>query len=279
MSSSNDQKNKMDRTSKMLPNQSGVAQRPILGRDSYFALSMRPLHILAFISPVVILYELGSLGVFGPVRDSLEAHQMLVRFFDLFGVVGLHLPAIAIVTMLLIQHVLSRDPLRLSLSVWIKMVAESAFLTGPLIVMVMILKPVGGGEMVIQVAQGAAGTDSSQASQVMLALGAGLYEEMLFRLVLITMIHFLVSDVLGFSETKGFLVALLLSAAAFAWHHDQIFLLDGSINVRMAVFYFVAGMYFGLLFLMRGLGIAVGVHLLYDLLVLVIVPSFEGQSG
>ena len=270
----------------MLPNQSGVAQRPILGRDSYFALSMRPLHILAFISPVVVLYELGSLGVFGPVRDSLEAHQMLVRFFDLFGVVGLHLPALAIVTMLLIQHVLSRDPLRLSLSVWIKMVAESAFLTGPLIVMVMILKPVGGGEMVMQVVESGSGVtgltgsaDPSQVSQVMLALGAGLYEEMLFRLVLITMIHFLVSDVLGFSETKGFLVALLLSAAAFAWHHDQIFRLDGSINVRMAVFYFVAGMYFGLLFLMRGLGIAVGVHLLYDLLVLVIVPSFESQSG
>ena len=127
----------------------------------------------------------------------------------------------------------------------------------------------------VEVVQGA----PSQMSQIMLALGAGLYEEMLFRLVLITMIHFLVSDVFGFSQTKGFLVGLIVSSVAFAWFHDQIFFLDGSINLRMAIFYFLAGLYFGLLFLMRGLGIAVGVHLFYDLLVLVVIPSFENQSG
>lgn len=261
----------------MLPNQSGVPQRSGLARDSYFSVSMRPLHVLAFVLPVVILYELGSLGVFGPVEDSLEAHQMLVRFFDLFGVVGLHLPALALVMMLLIQHVLSRDSARFSWSVWLKMFAESAFLTGPLIVLVMILKPISGGEMVIQAADVVTSVEPTRVSQAMLALGAGLYEEMLFRLVLITMIHFLVSDVFGFSETKGFLVGLIVSSIAFAWYHDQIFMLDGSLNLRMAIFYFMAGMYFGLLFLMRGLGIAVGVHLFYDLLVLVIIPSFESS--
>lgn len=258
----------------MLPNQSGV-QRSVLPRDSYFALSMRPLHVLAFVLPIVVLYELGSIGVFGPVDDSLEAHQMLVRFFDLFGVVGLHLPALALVTMLLIQHGLSKDPGRISWSVWLKMIAESAFLTGPLIVMVMILKPDGGGAMVIQASDVVINAEPSRVSQAMLALGAGLYEEMLFRLVLITMIHFLISDVFGFSETKGFLAGLLLSSIAFAWYHDQVFLLDGSLNIRMAIFYFMAGMYFGLLFLMRGLGIAVGVHLFYDLLALVVIPSFD----
>jgi len=240
--------------------------------------------MLVFLLPIVVFYELGTLGVFGPVRDSLEAHQMLVRFFDLFGVVGLHLPAIALVTMLLIQHVLSRDSFRISLGVWVKMVAESAFLTGPLIVMVMLLKPIGSGEMVLAQVSAQDGVVGgvgmgSQMNQIMLALGAGLYEEMLFRLVLITMIHFLVSDVLGFSETKGLLIGLILSSVAFAWHHDQIFFLDESISLRMAIFYFLAGMYFGLLFLMRGLGIAVGVHLFYDLLVLVVIPSFENRPG
>ncbi len=263
------------RTKKMLPNQLGVAQRPILGRGSYFALSMRPLHMLLFLLPIVILYELGTMGVFGPVRDSLEAHQMLVRFFDLFGVVGLHLPALALVTMLVIQHILSRDPFKLSITVWVKMVFESALLTLPLVVIVMILKPGGGTEMAIQAGVVGGSADPSHTSQMMLALGASLYEEMLFRLVLITMIHFLISDVFGFSETKGFVIGLILSSAAFAWHHDQMFLLDGSIDYRKGFFYFLAGMYFGLLFLMRGLGIAVGVHLFYDLLVLVILPSIE----
>jgi len=267
----------------MLPNQSGVAHRPLGGRGSYFVLSMRPLNILVFLLPIVLLYELGTMGLFGPVGNSLEAHRMLVRFFDLFGVVGLHLPALALVTMLLIQHVLSKDPLKLSLSVWIKMIGEAAFLTGPLIVMVMLLKPTGigelAGEMMMQSASVDPTIDPSKASRAMLALGAALYEEMLFRLVLITMIHFLISDVFGFSETKGFIVGLIVSSIAFAWHHDQIFMLDGSINFRMAFFYFMAGLYFGILFLMRGLGIAVGVHLLYDLLVLVVIPSFENAPG
>ncbi len=267
----------------MLPNQAGGADRPILARDSYFSISMRPLPMLLFLLPIIVLYELGSMGVFGPVGNALEAHQMLVRFFNVFGAAGLHLPALALITMLLIQHVLSKDPLRLSFGVWIKMIAESAFLTGPLIVMVMLLKPMGGGgaefvgEMVIQNTP-ASSSGGSQASQVMLAFGASLYEEMLFRLVLITMIHFLISDVLGFSETKGFLFGLILSSLVFAWHHDQVFHLDGSLNFRLAFFYFLAGMYFGLLFLMRGLGIAVGVHLFYDLLVLVVIPSFENGS-
>ena len=236
--------------------------------------------MLLFLLPIIVLYELGSMGAFGPVGNSLEAHQMLVRFFNVFGAAGLHLPALALITMLLIQHVLSKDPLRFSVSVWLKMIAESAFLTGPLIVMVMLLKPIGAGEAVIfsELAIQSSSTNGSQVGQVMIAFGASLYEEMLFRLVLITLIHFLVSDVLGFSETKGFFIGLVLSSLVFAWHHDQIFMLDGSINIRLAFFYFLAGMYFGLLFLMRGLGIAVGVHLFYDLLVLVIIPSFEEGS-
>jgi len=267
--------NTSSRSEKMLPNQLGVVQRPVLGRGSYFSRSMRPLHMLIFLLPIVTLYELGTLGVFGPVRDSLKAHEMLVRFFDIFGVVGLHLPALALVTMLVIQHALTRDPFKPSFVVWVKMVAESAFLTVPLVVLVMLLKHDGGLGMAAQ----ATVVEPSQASQMMLALGASLYEEMLFRLVLITLIHFLISDVFGFSETKGFVIGLIVSSAAFAWHHDQMFLLDGSIDVRKGIFYFLAGMYFGLLFLMRGLGIAVGVHLFYDLLVLVILPSFEAEPS
>jgi len=151
--------------------------------------------------------------------------------------------------------------------------------------MVMLLKPIGSGQMTTgeMVRQAADLTQqatqqalqASTASQFMLALGAGVYEEMLFRLVLITMFHFVICDVLGFSEVKGVFIALILSSLAFAWHHDQIFLLDGSINFKMAFFYFMAGMYFGILFLMRGLGIAVGVHAIYDLPVLVIIPSFS----
>ena len=82
-------------------------------REGYFERSMRPLHVLVFIAPFLLFYELGLLGILGDGADSLEAHRMLVRFFNLFGVVGLHLPSIALVLYLLIQHILSRDSWKL----------------------------------------------------------------------------------------------------------------------------------------------------------------------
>lgn len=234
---------------------------------------MRPLHVLVFIAPFLLCYELGLLGIIGDGADALEAHRMLVRFFNLFGMVGLHLPSIALVLYLLIQHVLSRDSWKLQASVLLRMIAESAFLTGPLIILVMVLNPGSSGALVQSLA-----IAPTSVERLMLAFGAGLYEEMLFRLVLITLVHFLLSDTLGLRSSKAAIIAVVLSAIAFAWHHDQIFRLDGSLNLSLAVFYLLAGLYFGVLYLKRGFGIVVGVHLLYDLLVLVVIPAFSSPG-
>ncbi len=242
-------------------------------REGYFERSMRPLHVLVFIAPFLLFYELGLLGILGDGADSLEAHRMLVRFFNLFGVVGLHLPSIALVLYLLIQHILSRDSWKLQPSVLVRMAAESAFLTGPLIILVMVLDPGRSGALVQSISIG-----PTNGERLMLAFGAGLYEEMLFRLLLITLVHFLLSDTLGVKSAKASMIAVVISAIAFAWHHDQIFRLDGSLNLTLGVFYVLAGLYFGILYLKRGFGIVVGVHLIYDLLVLVVIPAFSGRG-
>ena len=254
----------------MLPNQMGTS-----GRQGYFRISAQPLHILLFLLPIIIVYEVGSTGIIGGgIESRLEAQNMLVRFFDLFGVLGLHLPAIALIVVLLIQHVISKESWRVVPMALLAMIVESAFLTGPLIILVIILQPVVPA-MMIQ--SGVQATDSMDhfLQGIFLSFGAGLYEEMLFRFVLIPIFHFLVTDVLGFRDKAGKVVAVLVSAAAFAWLHNGVYASGAGLNIRVALFYMLAGVYFGMLFLVRGLGIAVGVHLMYDLLALVIMPGIQ----
>jgi len=236
-------------------------------RRGYFERSGQPLHILVFLLPVLVGYELGLLGVFGTGAEALEAHRILVRFFELFGAVGLHLPSAAIVAYLLIRHAITERGWGIRVGVLALMLLESTILTVPLILIVMLIDPSGGAALVSGDAPGTA------AGRVMLAFGAGLYEELLFRLVIITILHFLLADTLGFKQTTASVIGVALSALAFAFHHDKLYLYDGSLNPRLGLFYVLAGIYFGVLFLARGFGIVVGVHVIYDLLAFVILDA------
>lgn len=241
----------------------------------YFWLSTRPLHVLAFLMPVVVAAELGTFALGGQsIATQLAAHRMLVRFFETFGVLGLHVPAIAIVVALFMQHLISKDRWRIEPIVPAAMLVESAFLTGPLLILVLLLQP-GAVPAAVALTE-----DSSigGGSGILLALGAGLYEEVLFRLVIITAIHFVAADLIRIPERGARVIAVIVSAFLFALHHD-VATMSGGINWRLAAFYFLAGVYFGVLFLARGLGIAVGVHALYDLLVIVVMPGFASNDA
>ncbi|MBL4590929.1 MAG: hypothetical protein JKY96_03105 [Phycisphaerales bacterium] len=257
-------------------------------RHGYFSLSMRPLHILVFLLPIIVYYEIGLLGWIGGENTtaSLTSHELLSRFFEVFGVLGLHLPAIALVVTLLLQHLFTRKTWRIRPMVLLAMIAESAFLTGPLIILWMVLNAGGGGGGVATESEALAAVtgqgslfSSEFQHRLMIAMGAGLYEEMLFRLVLITMLHFLVTDVLRFNDKAGKIIGVVGAALAFLWIHDQIHLSTGGVDLRLAAFILISGIYLGVLFLVRGFGIAVGVHLMWDLLAFVILPGFRDMGS
>ncbi len=259
------------------PSETESSNRPRSAPRGYLGLSARPLHILVFLIPIIVAAELGVLGVGGEnIGDKLVAHRMLVRFFDLFGVIGLHLPALALVVTLIVQHILARDRWRIEPIVPAAMVVESAFLTGPLLILVLLLQPASAAAAALQSEPGLLNPKSG----ILLALGAGLYEEMLFRLVIITAVHFVAADLLRVPDAAAKVIAIAVSAAMFAMHHDTGIPpeLGGGTDWRLFSFYVLAGIYFGVLFLGRGLGIAVGVHACYDLLVLVVMPGFAGSS-
>jgi membrane protease YdiL (CAAX protease family) len=128
-----------------------------------------------------------------------------------------------------------------------------------------------------------------------IAVGAGVYEELLFRLIMIAAVDTVLK---AFVESKStrVVVCVLLTSLCFAAYHDAAFTSDHAagtgffsvIDTLMhngpsaalarvkwgnALFYTVAGVYFACIYLSRGFGVVVGTHAAYDMAVLVLLSA------
>ncbi len=104
-------------------------------------------------------------------------------------------------------------------------------------------------------------------ARLTLSIGAGLYEEMLFRLIALSGLHFVLVDLMRIREKPANAAAVVISAVGFAFYHN-LSLTGGGVSASLFAFYLLAGIFFGWLFLARGLGIVAATHALYDAVVL-----------
>ncbi|MEE8155851.1 MAG: CPBP family intramembrane glutamic endopeptidase [Phycisphaerales bacterium] len=240
----------------------------------YLGVSKKPLTILAFLLPLVVAYEIGLAFALRSSQGVLtnKAHVTLLRFFDTFGISaggGLYLGGAVLVVVLLVWHMLNRDPWRLEPATPGLMAVESLMVTIPLIVLAQVIlrnsagsQPVPATPVVDPTALGSL----SIWSKLAISIGAGLYEELLFRMLLIAVLHTLLVDVGKLNSTLGAVIAIIVSASAFTIYHPPAGLGSG-------MFYFVAGLYFGGVYVIRGFGIVVGVHAIYDIIMVSMLPS------
>ena len=251
---------------------------PGTDKARYLVSSKQPLTILVFLLPLIIAYEIG-LAVLLRSQDGVltnKAHETLLQFFDTFGLTaqgGLYLGGAAIVVVLLVWHGLTREPWRIDPTAPPLMAVESMGLSVPLIVLGLII---GGGA-----AHAAAAApdlaDMGIGSRLAISIGAGLYEELLFRMMLIAVVHTLLVDVGKLPSAAGATIAVVVSAAAFTAYHP---LRDaaGAFSIPRMTFYLLAGLYFGAVYVLRGFGIVVGVHAFYDIMVVSMLPGPDPGS-
>jgi hypothetical protein len=109
---------------------------------------------------------------------------------------------------------------------------------------------------------------SPVATRIMLALGAGIYEELLFRVILVSGIAALVERLFGWRHNVAGAVAVVLSATIFSAFH-YIGPYGDVLRLDSFLFRFLGGVAFSILYLLRGFGITAWTHALYDVLVLV----------
>jgi hypothetical protein len=229
---------------------------------------------LAFIAPLLVVYELGVL-MLGPesVRNGADLWLRELLRLAGFGQYIL-LPALT-VGILLSWHHTTRQPWRLTSGVLPGMVVECILLALGLrwilylqgTVFQGVAGPVASPSGAWVAAIGFSGT----VRETVGFLGAGVYEELLFRLMLLPAVGWTLQR-LGTSRRTGvvgavFSTSLLFAAAHYLGEPGDAFRLTEAGFWFGFTFRFLAGVFFSVLFVHRGFGIAAGTHAGYDILV------------
>jgi len=102
-----------------------------------------------------------------------------------------------------------------------------------------------------------------------LSLGAGLYEELLFRVILVASLAYGARALLGWRPWVAGTAAVLLGATLFsAFHYVGPY--GDHLELYSFVYRMIGGLFFSALYLLRGFGVTAWTHALYDVLVLVL---------
>jgi len=235
----------------------------------YYYVTMRPWPSLLFLLPMLIIFEVGVYfsqnGIPGGGSQLVAAYlieRIVDRFVDILGAGRLSyiyiFPGLAVIAILLGWHLAARHPWRFDLFVLPGMLGESLIWTIPLFVFDRV--------MYQAISAGAGDLPNAWFDQIIRSFGAGIYEELVFRLICIAGLDIVLVNVFGLNRSASRVFSMLASAALFAaQHHPPL----GADPFELGKFLFrtAAGVYLAGLFLYRGFGIAAGCHVFYNVIV------------
>ncbi len=239
----------------------------------YWVESRRPLASLGFISPLLIVYEMGVL-LLGPQAVRNGADAWLRQLLDWMGFGQYFLLPLLIICILLAWHYSVRQPWKISSGLLSGMFVECLLLAFCLRLILQLQGTIMhsmAGALPTSVEAASLLSISSVTRNLVGFLGAGIYEELAFRLILLSVLAWLVRR-MGATPRPSLVLAVLLSSLIFAVAHyvgqygDPVDWADSRFWFGF-VFRCVAGVFFSVLFIYRGFGIAAGTHAGYDILV------------
>jgi hypothetical protein len=233
---------------------------------SYWSTTRRPLPGLAFILPILIGYEVGVIWLGGPGADALRAgaDAWVRQGLAALGFTDRWLLPVGLVAGLLGWQAVDRRDWRFHPAILWGMVIESLLLAVALVGLSKLVD-LGFSRLEGPSLLSASTPPRHPIVPVVGFLGAGLYEEALFRLALIPLMY----RGLRLLMVPSFLactLAVTASSLVFSLaHHAGV---PGEAFTWFAfIFRWLAGVFFAWVFVARGFGVAVGTHTAYDLLV------------
>ena len=232
----------------------------------YWHDSRAPRYSILFAVPLLLAYE--ALAWFladpsgGGVRNGADV-ILKSLFLTLGGQRGLLIfdVLLAGVGIWLVVRDWRSHPGGLRVGVFARMLAESAVLA--MLVGVVIGRATSALLRYLVIGP-TAGLDTP--SQLMISLGAGIYEELLFRVIVVGALAAIGTRVLGWSPRTAGVVACVLGALLFSAFH-YIGPYGDTLEAGSFIFRALAGLTFSALYLLRGFGITAWTHALYDVFV------------
>jgi Type II CAAX prenyl endopeptidase Rce1-like len=239
--------------------------RPLFlpGTPSYWRATRAPRYSLTFAFPLLLAYELLAFTLSGHAMSGVRngADVLLKSLFIGFGG-GDGLITFGVLLIGTGAALVWRDLKRggsIQPRYFLLMAVESvtyALMFG-LVVGLLTGILLGGVVLMLPVA------DLSLASQLVISLGAGIYEELLFRVLLVGSLAWLGRAVFGWNAGWAGVFATLVGALVFAAFH-YIGPYGDRLELPSFTFRTLAGLVFSALYLVRGLGITAWTHALYD---------------
>ena len=249
---------------------SSAVPKPLAG---YWGEATRPLVSMAFVSPMLVAYE-GGLLLLGPQAMRNGADVWLRGWLQTMGFSQYFLLPLLTCGILLGWHHVERQRWQVGAVVLWGMLLESMAFGFLLVILAKLessfLASLGPPWRV------AAMAGEGTIGEIVAFFGAGIYEELSFRLILLPILAG-VLRVSGFKRSTGLALAVVLSSLMFAAAHYRFDVTIGQVHLTTSMgdsfdwisflFRFSAGGFFSVLFIFRGFGIAVGAHALYDILI------------
>jgi hypothetical protein len=233
---------------------------------SYFAVSRSHRYSILFALPLLLGYEALAAALARPGQVELRngADAMFRGAFT--AIAGVHGPLIFMALIILVGIGLvirdmrkSRDGIRPI--VFLGMLVEAAALAAAFGFVIGLTTAKLLGSM-HSLSLGPL-EQTSWTTRLMLSLGAGLYEELFFRVLLVTGIAAGARIVLGFSRRTSGIIAAIVGAFIFSAFH-YIGPYGDQLQLQSFVFRMLSGLAFSALYLVRGFGITAWTHALYD---------------
>ena len=233
----------------------------------YARVSKEPRYSLTFALPLLVLYEALAFTLSGyEISGVRNGADVLLKsiFLALGGRDGLIVfGALMLGTGAWIVWRDRRQEMRMDLRVFPLMAAESVLyalgfgmitrtLTGLLLPGLALV-----ADFSVQSSSGGLPT------QLMISLGAGIYEELLFRVLLVSGLAWLGRGLFTWSRTTAAVFAVLTGALIFSAFH-YIGPYGDSLQVASFTFRAVAGVLFSGIYVLRGFGITAWTHAMYD---------------
>ena len=229
---------------------------------SYFLKSRTSFYSFLFTLPLFLLYEVNILFLSWDdilvVRNGADfLMRSILESFDIYGLYGLGLVFFLGLLVTYIFFIKEDQQQEVNVNFLFIMLAESMLWSVVLYFllfkfMVLLMNPVG--KTILQ--------------QVTLAIGAGIYEEFLFRVLLIAGLSGILGFVFMWDKTFKNIIAVVLSAGIFSAFHFMGEYGD-FFSMELFLIRFFAGLILGVLYMYRGFGITAYTHSIYDLIVLI----------
>ena len=225
--------------------------------SEYFFKSKSLFYSLVVTLPLFIIYEIGIFYMFQANVAYVKngADILIEEFIKMIGLNGYYAASSIFIIVLFIVLISQRKnfkTFKISMKYITIMIFESLVYAA---VLMMVLQNI----YLIQ------GLTTSLLNNFILSIGAGLYEELIFRFFLLFILAKSFSFVFKTKEFNSLILSIIVSSVLFSTFH---YIGPESFTPLSFSLRFIAGIYLSIIYINRGFGIVALTHAFYDLFVI-----------